>query len=62
MALEADEAGTPKKNAFPKDLSTYAVTELQHYIASLEAEIARARAMIDAKQAHKTAAESLFRR
>lgn len=62
MALEPDEPQAPAKKEPPKDLSLLGVTELQQYIASLEVEIARARAMIDAKQAHKTAAESLFRR
>ena len=37
------------------------VEELEDYIAELEAEIARARAVIDKKQSHKGAAESLFK-
>lgn len=62
MAFDPEEPVPPRKNPFFGDLSSLAVNELQQYIATLEAEIARARAMIDAKQAHRTAADSLFRR
>lgn len=62
MAFDVEESAPPQKNAFFGDLSSLAVNELQQYIATLEAEIARARSMIDAKQAHRTAADSLFRR
>lgn len=62
MALDADEPESARKSVPPKDLTTLSVAELQQYIASLEAEIARARAMIDAKQAHRTAADSFFKR
>ncbi|SMH51947.1 DUF1192 family protein [Azospirillum agricola] len=46
----------------PKDLSVLGVAELNDYIAGLEAEIARARAAIAAKQAQKNAAEAFFRK
>ena len=37
------------------------VSELEDYIAELEAEIARARATIDSKQSHRSGAEALFK-
>ncbi|MGE0259661.1 MAG: DUF1192 domain-containing protein [Alphaproteobacteria bacterium] len=49
----------PKK---PRDLTLLGVAELQEYIAVLEAEIARARAEIAAKQKQRSGAEALFRR
>jgi uncharacterized small protein (DUF1192 family) len=49
---------TPK----PKDLTLLGIAELEEYIAGLEAEIARARAEIAAKQSHRGGAEALFKR
>jgi uncharacterized small protein (DUF1192 family) len=49
----------PKK---PRDLTLMAIAELEEYIAGLDAEIARARAEIAAKQKQRTGAESLFKR
>jgi len=46
----------------PKDLTLLGIAELQEYIAGLEAEIARARAEIGAKQTQRTGAEALFKR
>ena len=43
-----------------EDLDLHAVEELQERIASLEAEIARARRAIDRKQAGRAAADALF--
>ena len=57
-----DEDPPVKKAAAPKDLTPLSVDELQHYIAGLEVEIARARAAISAKQSHRSGAESLFKR
>ena len=45
-----------------KDLTLLGIAELQEYIAALEAEIARARAEISAKQKQRSGAEALFRR
>lgn len=45
-----------------KDLTLLGVAELEEYIAGLEAEIARARAEIAAKQRQRTGAEALFKR
>ena len=53
----------PRKPAVkPKDLDGMAIAELQDYIAALEGEIARARAKIAAKEAHRAGAASLFKR
>jgi uncharacterized small protein (DUF1192 family) len=49
----------PKK---PRDLTLMGIAELEEYIAGLDAEIARARAEIAAKQKQRTGAESLFKR
>ncbi|HYH37948.1 MAG TPA: DUF1192 domain-containing protein [Azospirillum sp.] len=62
MALDTDELEPRKPKPAPKDLSTLSVGELKDYIAGLEAEIARARTFIDAKEAHKNAAEALFKK
>ncbi|MQX36479.1 DUF1192 family protein [Roseospira navarrensis] len=48
--------------AAPPNLEVMSVGDLEHYITQLEAEIARARAMIEAKGGAKTAAESVFRK
>lgn len=45
-----------------KNLEIMGVSELQDYIADLEEEIARARAVIDSKQSHRSGAEALFKR
>lgn len=65
MALDTDDLEprpVPAAKAPPKDLGVLSVAELNSYIAGLEAEIERARAAIAAKQAHRSAAESLFKR
>lgn len=46
----------------PKDLDILSIEALNDYIAELEAEIARARAAIDAKTSHRSAAESVFKK
>ena len=45
-----------------KDLTLMGIAELEEYIAGLEAEIARARAEIAAKQKQRSGAEALFKR
>lgn len=62
MALDTDDL-EPRKKMSPKtDLTGLSVEELQNYIAGLEAEILRARAMIESKQAQKNLAETFFKR
>lgn len=51
-----------KAKPAPKDLTVLGVAELEAYIATLEAEITRARAAIAAKQAQKSAAEAFFKK
>ena len=60
--MNLDDLEPRKAKPAPKDLGVMSVAELNEYIAGLEAEIARARAAIDAKQSHKNAAEALFKR
>lgn len=50
----------PRPVLKPLDLQQMSVGELKTYIVSLEAEIARAEAMIAKKDAHKSGIESLF--
>ena len=45
-----------------KDLTLLGISELKEYIGGLEAEIARARTEIAAKQKQRTGAEALFKR
>jgi uncharacterized small protein (DUF1192 family) len=46
----------------PKDLTLLGIAELEEYIAGLEAEIARTRDEIAAKQKQRSGAEALFKR
>ncbi len=62
MPIDADDLEPSKKKPAPKDLTVMSVAELQQYIATLEAEIERARAAIAAKDVQRSAAESLFKR
>ena len=45
----------------PPVLDSYGIAELNAYIADLEAEIARVKAKINTKDAHKTAAAAFFK-
>lgn len=57
--LEELEPGKrPKK---PRDLSTWNIEDLEDYIATMEAEIERARAMIGTKKGVANAANALFK-
>jgi len=61
MILEDDQP-RPSRAAFtPPVLDGWGIEELQRYIASLEAEIARAAAAIAARTAHRGAADAMFR-
>lgn len=63
MAISDDEDLVPRNQPRkPKDLSLMGIAELEEYIAGLDAEIARARAEIAAKQQQRTGAEALFKR
>ena len=63
MAVIDEEDLVPRNQPRkPKDLTLLGIAELQEYIAALEAEIARARAEIAAKQKQRSGAEALFKR
>ncbi|MBI1245601.1 MAG: DUF1192 family protein [Alphaproteobacteria bacterium] len=59
--MEFEDLEPKNKIVKPKDLSGWGIGELKDYIARLEAEIARARAAIDAKDKHRNAAASFFK-
>ena len=59
--MDIDDLEPRKAAVKPKDLDGMAIAELHDYIAALEGEIARARAKIAAKEAHRTGAASLFK-
>ena len=46
----------------PKNLEFLSVDQLEEYVAELEGEIVRAKTDIAAKKAHKSGAESLFKK
>jgi uncharacterized small protein (DUF1192 family) len=60
--MDIDELEPRKQSPKPKDLSIYSVEELRQYIALLKAEIARAEAMLERKDAHKDAASAFFKK
>ena len=60
--MDLNDLEPTKKPPKPRDLSTWSIEELNQYIANLEAEIARTRAVIAGKQSHRSGAEALFRR
>jgi uncharacterized small protein (DUF1192 family) len=63
MAILDEEELLPRnQQKKPKDLSSMGVAELEEYIAALNAEIARARAEIAARQHQRSGAEALFKR
>ena len=56
-----DDIPKPRRNLLvPPVLDSLGVDELGQYIVDLEAEIVRVKAVITAKDAHKTAAAALF--
>ena len=60
--MEFEDLEPRKLPPKPRDLSSWGVEELNAYIANLNAEIDRAKAMIKSKQGHRSAAESLFKK
>jgi uncharacterized small protein (DUF1192 family) len=59
--MDPDDLDPRRPATGPKALDAMGVAELEAYIAGLEAEIARARAAIDARQQHRSAADLLFK-
>jgi uncharacterized small protein (DUF1192 family) len=60
--IEDEELLPRRQPAKPKDLTLLGIAELEEYIATLDAEIVRARAEIAAKQKQRGGAEALFKR
>jgi uncharacterized small protein (DUF1192 family) len=61
-AIDEEELVPRSQPRKPKDLTLLGIAELEAYIAALDAEIARARAEISAKQKQRSGAEALFKR
>lgn len=60
--MNPDDLEPPKpRTVEPADLDMMSIEALQEYIAEREAEIERARSMIEKKQAARSAASSVFR-
>jgi uncharacterized small protein (DUF1192 family) len=59
--MDIEELEPRKKAPTPPNLDSLSIEELTDYIASLEAEITRVKAKIDAKKAHLAGAANLFR-
>jgi uncharacterized small protein (DUF1192 family) len=62
MAFDLDELLPTKVPKKPLDLNGLSIGDLQDYIAALEAEIVRAREMIQGKQALVAAAQAFFKK
>ena len=59
--MDPEELEPRKKPPTPPDLDRMSIEELKDYIASMEAEIARVKSKIEAKQAHLAGAAALFK-
>ncbi len=57
---EPDDLEPRHKIVKPLDLQPMSISELENYIVSLEAEIARAEQMIAKKESHKSGIDALF--
>jgi len=59
--MEPEDLEPRKKAPAPRELDSLSIQELKDYVAELEAEIARVKAKIGAKQAHQMGAAGLFK-
>jgi len=59
--MDADDLEPKRPTGEPKVLEAMSVEALQEYVTELEAEIARARAMIASKQDARASADSVFK-
>ena len=59
--MDLEDLEPRNKAPKPKDLDALGVEELQAYIGELEAEIARVKEKLAAKQAYLSGADSLFK-
>jgi uncharacterized small protein (DUF1192 family) len=62
MPMDWDEPRTVKKRLEPANLEVMGVAELTEYVGELQAEIARVRTTIAAKEKTRAGAEALFRK
>ena len=60
--MDEDDLDPLTKRPKLKDLEVMSIEALTDYIAGLRTEIERAEAAIDAKQGHRAAADSVFKR
>jgi uncharacterized small protein (DUF1192 family) len=60
--IDEDDLAPQRQPPKLKDLTLMGIAELEEYIAGLEAEVARARAEIAAKEKQRSGAEALFKR
>jgi uncharacterized small protein (DUF1192 family) len=60
--MDMEEHEPRRKPAQVKPLEPMSVDELNDYIGELEAEIARVRAAINAKKAHRAGLDGLFKK
>ncbi len=60
--MDTDDLEPRKVKPQPKNLEIMGVVELNGYIAELEAEIARVKAVIASKTTHRVGAEGLFKK
>ncbi len=60
--MDLDDLEPRRKPQPVKDLSGWSISDLEAYIAELEAEILRARTVIKGKQAQKSAADLFFKK
>lgn len=62
MAFETDDLEPLRKKSQPRNLDPMSIEELQEYVATLKAEIARVEEKMKAKQSHAAAAASFFKK
>ncbi len=60
--INPDDLEPRHKPATKNDLTVLSIGELEDYIGELQDEIARARAAIEAKKAHRSGIDALFKR
>lgn len=60
--VDEEDLPKPRRREIGGNLETLSLGDLEEYIVELDAEIARVRAVIDAKRMIKGDAEALFRR
>ncbi len=60
--MDTDDLETEKKKPEPKNLEIMSIQALGEYIGELEAEIARVREAITAKQSAQSQADQFFRK